>query len=150
VNNKLIKAEKNIPDQQNQEQQPQEQQVNLGQLAELEVIINDLHRKADDLKVKIKKEEKKKQQLKAKVEKEKRKQLAEAKLKNKGQLSTVYFTPEVKQKIENTQYEMRQKAEEEVSLFKSIMVWVILFGVSYFVIRLWRNLDETEKRFKDH
>jgi chromosome segregation ATPase len=140
-----ISKKKPVDVQQIQQQRTQEE---IQQIAELERTVQNLSQRTEDLKQKINKEQKKKLDYKSQLERKNRKALAEEKLRSKGQLPSKFLTPELREKIETTQYEMKQRATGG-SWLKSIIVWLFLIAIIAFAVALWRNLSENEQKFKD-
>lgn len=115
---------------------------------ELERKIAGLQSRANGFKKQLADENEDKQREAAKLERKKRQQLTESKMKAKGQLPESFLPPEVKKQLENTQAEMRQRASGG-SWFKSLFIWAVLAGILWVVIKLWKGLNENERKFKD-
>ena len=130
------------------DRQPRLSTADAARFSGLEDKISALQSRANGFKKQLEDENDDKQKLAAKLERKKRQQLTESKMKAKGQLPESFLPPEVKQQLENTQAEMRQRASGG-SWFKSFFVWAVLAAILWVVIKLWKGLNENERKFKD-
>lgn len=90
------------------------------------------------------------QKRKIEIEQERRKraELAKSKSGSSGELPQGFFSPEFVDQIKKTEQETQQSFKWS-GMVKNIFITLVLVAVLWMIIILYRNLSETEKKFKD-
>lgn len=89
-----------------------------------------------------------KNKIHADQEKRKRQQMVQAKINDDNQLPKGFFSPELENQIKQTQMETMERTSSG-GILKKIFVCIVLLLILGIIIVLWKNLNETEKKFKD-
>lgn len=114
----------------------------------LERTLEQLYSKAESLKVKVESDTAQKRKIETEQERRKRAELAKSKAGNAGDLPPGFFAPEFVDQIKQTE-QATQQSYKWSGIVKNVFITFVLIAVLWMIVILYRNLNETEKKFKD-
>ena len=129
-----------------------EQQKNLGQkmdlFSSLERTLEQLYNKAEQLKTKVESDTAQKRKIESDQQRRKRADLAKSKANEKGEFPQGFFDPDFEQQLKQAEITTKENYKWS-GILKNIFITIVLVAVLWMIIILYRNLNETEKKFKD-